>query len=250
MKIRNKQIIFSTIKKFTPNILMKIVRRPLYFLRQYFWFRGLYHLHKPLISEGDLVFDVGANVGDFTLMFRKMKTKVIAIDPNPNCIEILKKRYSTDNNVIIKQYGLGNIEEDKSFYFSLDTDAEGSLLSDWKNKKDAKTITVNITTLDKLIELYGQPKFIKIDVEGFEDKVLEGLKSNVLNISFEFQNKRFDKTIRCLELVDKLGNKEYNFIAYGTKFALSNWVGKDQIIKILKSKDLNFSGDIFVREIK
>ena len=68
-----------------------------------------------------------------------------------------------------------------------------------------RTMEVEMTTLDKLIETYGIPVFIKIDVEGYELEVLKGLSKPVRLISFEYTvPERPDRVIDCIRTVSKI----------------------------------------------
>ena len=69
----------------------------------------------------------------------------------------------------------------------------------------AKNAVLRVTTLDRLIESYGVPAFIKIDLEGYELQVLQGLSRSVRGISFEFFAERLQQTKLCVGRLTDLG---------------------------------------------
>ena len=71
--------------------------------------------------------------------------------------------------------------------------------------RELNSVTVPVTTLDDLIESYGRPDFLKIDVEGFELDVLKGLSSSVRLLSLEFFSDEMDRLQDCLAILRQLG---------------------------------------------
>jgi len=111
-------------------------------------------------------------------------------------------------------------------------------------------VTVETTTLDLLIKEYGRPSFCKIDVEGFEFEVIQGLSQPVNMLSFEFIPEYPDPVLTSIEYLSKLGNAEFNYsLAESTSFALPRWNNADDMASIflaLPRDSVNF-GDIYVR---
>jgi hypothetical protein len=73
-----------------------------------------------------------------------------------------------------------------------------------------------MTTLDRLIEQYGTPSFIKIDVEGFEYQVVKGLTQPVKTLSLEFTPEFIESTFKCIDHLQRLGNIRLNYSMCGT----------------------------------
>jgi FkbM family methyltransferase len=183
--------------------------------------------YSQFIKKDDLVFDVGANFGNRVEIFLALGAKVIAIEPQQKCVDYLTKKYG--NKIIIENIGLGSKEEIKQFY-----EADNSVLSTFSNDyidkvKDTrhktsiwkKTNFISIRTLDSLIDKYGIPAFIKIDVEGYEYEVVSGLTKHAGIISFEYN------VPEMLHEVEKT-NTKLNEIGY-TLFNYS--IGESMIIK-------------------
>ena len=137
--------------------------------------------YSQFIKPNDLVFDVGANIGNRTVIFLELEAKVIAIEPQKECYEKLTKRFG-DKIELVKK-GLGEKESIETLYVS-----ELSAISSFSKehvdvmKEDRfkgtnwnSSVDIEMTTIDSLIEQFGTPVFCKIDVEGYEYDVLKGL---------------------------------------------------------------------------
>ncbi|MEO6303175.1 MAG: FkbM family methyltransferase, partial [Bacteroidia bacterium] len=149
--------------------------------------------YSTFLSENDLVFDVGANLGNRVEVFLSLKTMVVAIEPQTYCFEYLKTKFA--GNISLLKIALGAKKDKMTMYINSRSSTISSLSKDWvnamKNSRFSdqewdKTTEVNVDTLDNLILQHGLPRFIKIDVEGFETEVLKGLSTSVPIISFEY----------------------------------------------------------------
>src|ERR1041385_4497726 len=192
--------------------------------------KAIKDLYGQFVGEGSLVFDVGANVGVNTECFLSLGASVIAVEPHPKNIERLQEIRS--NKLTIVPVALSDKEAFATLHAGKVTDFS-TLSEEFMNKAknsprfegeqwDEK-IEVPTSTLDVLIKRLGKPDFIKIDVEGHEEKVFDGLSSLPCPILFEFNSEIIDSTWRCLEKPCFSNNVEYNF-ALGDKIQLCRWV--------------------------
>ncbi len=216
--------------------------------------------YSQFISKRDLVFDIGANVGFKTNVFLELNAKVVSVEPQPSCVRGLKKKFG--NKIIIEQVGLGKEESIKDFYISNNNQLSSfdkTWVEDLKNTRFSDTIVkeilpTKITTLDVLISKYGTPKFIKIDVEGFEEDVLKGLSQKFNYISFEYAvPEKHSALVNCLQLLNnKYENLGYN-IAIGNTSALhfKDWKNAMQMQTYVNSSEFknSFAGDVYVRHL-
>lgn len=194
-------------------------------------------------SKG-LVFDIGANVGSKTELYLKHGARVISVEPQPKCIDILKKRYGENENVIIVDMAVDKKCGTLEMYIctSEDDSAISSFSDKWVTEgrfskwgyKWKKQIKVNMTTLDELIKLYGVPNFCKIDVENFEVPVLSGLSTPIPLLSFEFHTEFIKDAEKCMDLLKQIGDYKFN-IAFGVDadFAFEKWQSSKSIIKTI-----------------
>lgn len=213
--------------------------------------------YADFIHQDDLVFDVGANVGNRVEAFLKCNARVVAVEPQPECVKILKAKFK--DNIIIENVGLNDTEGELEMQISSDSTVS-SFNKEYINKtKDRfkyssweNTIKVPVTTLDKLIAKHGTPKFCKIDVEGFELMVLKGLHSNIPYLSLEYCVPEMqDQNIECLNYLHSISpDAKFNYsVGESMAWALNEWQRYDQFINHIKSAEfLNTSfGDIYVK---
>jgi FkbM family methyltransferase len=210
-------------------------------------------LFSQFVSPGDLVFDVGANVGHLTRVFLDLGARVVCVDPHPYCLEVLKKKFGKNKRITVVEKGLSSKGEKLSFFISAKNHATSTFSNKWKregrfkNRAWNKTIDVEATTLEELIEAYGKPVFCKIDVEGFELRVLRGLRSPIPFLSFEFVEEFWDDAIECVRHLDSLGAVGFNYSLYNTySFPSDEWLTSDQLFTALESKrGDHLCGDIY-----
>lgn len=185
---------------------------------------------RNFINEGDLVFDVGANIGNKTFLYVLCKAKVVCFEPEIRCISKLQRKFKDNSNVIIVPKGLAEKQGYIDFFPCNQVTTISSCAIAWATDGRfveagyswAKPIKIEVATLDQMIEQYGIPKFCKIDVEGFEFQVLSGLTQPIPCISFEFTYERKTEAQKCLAILTRLGYKKFNFVIGETAFFFFN----------------------------
>lgn len=207
--------------------------------------------YKKFIKPNDLVFDVGANVGNRILPFINIGARVIAFEPQKKCRKILNKRFG--KNITVVKNGVSNKIEKRTFYIS-NANTLSSFSKKWidsvKNNRFnglswSPSEEVSMITLDLAISKYGKPSFIKIDVEGFELEVLEGLNEVINFISFEYTTP--EQNIDAINCVNKILSLEstatFNYsIGESMDFKFNNWINGTQMIEHIKSFEFEQSG--------
>jgi FkbM family methyltransferase len=135
------------------------------------------------VREGDEVWDVGANVGQFTLLFSDWagpQGHVVAFEPVPSCFETLRDRTMTRSNVQTLNVGLADVEARLPMHLS--EDPEGTINTFLATRNDTpRTVELTVYPGDALrqAESLPVPNVLKIDVEGFETEVLRGLDATL-----------------------------------------------------------------------
>lgn len=142
-------------------------------------------LMEKLVKEGDVVLDIGANIGFDTLMLSKLvgKTgKVYAFEPDPKNFSIAKKNISENkiNNVVLLNMAVSDKNGQMELYISELNTAANSMF----NEVGSKSTKVNAVSLDKYFGPDFRADFIKMDIEGSEGMALKGM-TKIINNSKE-----------------------------------------------------------------
>lgn len=193
---------------------------------------------RQFVPSGGIVFDIGANEGRMTQTFSELGASVVAVEANPALADKVHARYGP-RRVTVESVAVGaesGVAELRLGVYN----GHSTLSADWQDRTgDARwggSITVPVTTLEALVERYGVPDFVKIDVEGFEAEVLAGLRHPVAGLSFEFLCGALDVARKCVTRVHELGPYEYNFATEERhELALSNWTDAAGLLEALES---------------
>lgn len=215
--------------------------------------------YAQFVQPDTLCFDVGANIGNRVKVFLKLGANVIAIEPQSECAGTLRARYGKTDKVRVVQKALGDSEAKAEILIS-NALTISSLSPEWvqavrrsgrfsQHNWDRSEV-VEVTTLDRLIEQYGVPCFIKIDVEGFEYQVIKGLSQPVNALSLEFVPEFIDSAFKCLNHLQQLGDIRLNYsLGESMHLALGQWVTLSEITDLLEQfrNDHDLFGDVYVR---
>jgi FkbM family methyltransferase len=220
---------------------------------------AMHRLYGEFVRPGDLVFDVGAHVGDRVGVFRRLGARVVAVEPQPALVTTLKLIYGRDRAVTIEPTAVGAGAGMIDLKLNIDNPtvstasdaflraADGAV--GWEGQAWTTAVRVPVTTLDALIARHGAPAFIKIDVEGFEAQALAALTRPVPALSFEFTTIQRDVAAACLERCAALGYSRFNAML-GESHALVHaaWVSAEEIAAWLDALPQRAnSGDIYAR---
>lgn len=205
---------------------------------------------RTILHPGDLVFDVGANLGQKSEVFLACGARVVALEPNPLCVPTIRFECGRNAGFTLIEKAVG-AEPGRATLNFVGTDSTASLRPDWRwltegGRLDASRVDVEVTTLDALIGRFGVPRYCKIDVEGFEPEVLAGLGRPLPLVSFEYHREEFDRLAACLARLAALGRASVNVIAMNSgRFELPDWVSTDAVLERIGT--LPAVGDVFVR---
>lgn len=174
------------------------------------------------IKKGDTVLDLGAHIGLFSVAASQwvgQGGKIISCEPTNSTYQILKQTLQLNNcnNVIPLQYAISSTIGETTFYTDGNTEAcnSNSLIKNNLTDKSKEQL-VQTTTIDNLCKVNGlRPKFIKLDIEGFELEGLRGAKEVLLKekpfwiigIHPQFLKEKGDKIEEIYQLLKESGYK-------------------------------------------
>lgn len=220
--------------------------------------RRLHRFYQPLIGPGDLCFDIGAHVGNRAGAMLGCGASVVALEPQPLFLSFLRRFVRSDRLTILGK-AVGAAPGELTLYISSRHPTVATLSPDWLKIVGAsegfekvawdRSARVEVTTLDALIATYGPPRFCKIDVEGMEMDILNGLSRPIPLIAFEYLPAALDLAFGCLERLDGLGRYSYNLVAGEDHFFASpEWLSSTALREIVPGlAGDGRSGDIYAR---
>ena len=171
-----------------------------------------YHLDKIDFQNEDVIIDIGANNGDLYLNFND-QINYYGFEPSPIVFSNLKHNIK---NQKLFQKGLWNKEDKKIDFYLSDQWGDSSIL---EIKKYLKKISIETTTLSKIItEIDKKVKLIKLEAEGAEPEILDGLGEKIDMVEYISIDCGFERGVQqkstLAECSNFLINKNYKMIAF------------------------------------
>ena len=215
--------------------------------------------YRQFLAPGGLGFDIGAHLGDRIRAWRRLGVRAVAVEPQPRFAALLRRFHPPDTGVSVVEAAVGAHSGTAELSISDAHPTVSSVSPDWISQVRRtsgfarvhwnRAVTVRMLTLDELVERFGAPQFIKIDVEGHEEAVLSGLSRPVPALSFEYLPAAPDRAVRCVELLRGLGDYRFNaVVAESTRFLLEAWADPEVITSLLLHRwPYEKCGDVYAR---
>jgi FkbM family methyltransferase len=181
------------------------------------------------IQKNDIVVDVGANIGDYTDFFiSKLENtgKIYTIELHPTTSQNLNEKYFNMDNVIVINKAVSNVDGVINYYHGNSSETHNIIGHDVSFNKCEILGEIESIRLDTLLINEEVINIIKIDVEGAELQVLEGLKNIINKVNYillechldedwdNIKNILFDYKLKCTntfnnEEITELSNRPY-----------------------------------------
>ena len=221
--------------------------------------RRLRRFYSGFVSSGDLVFDLGAHAGNRTRAFAAIGCHVVALEPQPDFARLLRALFGGSPAVEVIEAAVGAEPGRASLSISERTPTVTTLAAGWRDARGRESdfsgvqwnrrIDVETTTLDVLIERFGMPAFIKIDVEGSEPSVLAGLSHPVRSLSFEYLPHANEYVRACVARLGALGPYQFNWSpGESYRLAAERWMSGAELSTALETVEAQRrAGDVYAR---
>ena len=143
---------------------------------------GMAHLFSHLVRRDDMCLDVGANIGCTAILLSQLCKQVIAFEPTPRTFMFLKTNTERSGllNIQCNNVALGS--EDKSAAMNYSAENRSGAFVDETAHAEGEIAQIEVRRLDTIFPSLGIDRldFIKLDIEGYEGKAIEGGCNTIL----------------------------------------------------------------------
>jgi FkbM family methyltransferase len=221
--------------------------------------RRLRDLYGQFVSAGDLVFDIGAHAGNRTRAFASLGCRVVAFEPQPDFARLLRFLFARKPEVQVLESAVTERDGRVALAVSDRFPTVTTLDDGWRGIRSRepgfagvhwnRQLEIESATLDTLIARFGAPRFVKMDVEGAELRVLKGLTRPLPALSFEYLPTALPEARACLARVGEIGAYRFN-LSVGESYRLisQTWLSAADVSAALDTAYVQTrAGDIYAR---
>lgn len=182
----------------------------------------------------DTIFDIGANIGQYSINMRHLgfKGKIISFEPMKKAFEVLRKKSLKDENWLVNNYALGNIDGKSVINVAANSYSSSILnmlpkhLNSAAESKYIYQEPIDINRLDTIFNLFCNGKsnvMLKIDTQGFEKYVLEGATESLKYIQIIQLEMSiiplYENEMLYIEMINNLNGKGYQLFSLENGFS-------------------------------
>ncbi|WP_181708412.1 FkbM family methyltransferase [Chthonobacter rhizosphaerae] len=241
-----------------PALLAGIARSLAVYYGQPWKTAALRRLYAGIVRPGDLAFDIGCHVGNRTRALHRLGARVVALEPQPDLHALLARILPADRVVLLRK-AAGAAPGRLTLAVSSRHPTVSTLSRSWIDQVSRTegfagvrwddAVEVEVVTLDGLIAEHGMPRFVKIDVEGFEPEILAGLSRPVPWVAFEYLPATRSLADACLGRLAALGPYRFNRTeGEDHRFRHADWLDAAAMAAVLAGIGSDErSGDVYAR---
>ena len=173
----------------------------------------LFEFLAPIVGKllDGVALDIGANIGNHSIFFSDYFSQIMAFEPNPHTYRLLEYNAAFRSNISSHNLGLGDKKGDFLLVENTSNYGGSAICENESNNKQT-SIQVAVDILDDFLDVNSSIEFIKIDVEGFEEKVIRGASRIIQEhqpiIVFEQHEEDFSNgKTSAIEMLSKMNYK-------------------------------------------
>jgi FkbM family methyltransferase len=172
-----------------------------------------------------MYFDIGAHIGEWSRanLRQQPQQQIVCVEASPRTFKKLVETCQKNANLVLLNYAVTYKQTDTTIFYHADTDTLSTLNVEWSLDPKSRfynsftPMHVPTITLDTLIQQYGVPDLIKIDVEGGEFDVLMSLTRPVPLLCFEWASEMSHVFLSSVDYLHSLGYRHF-YIQYGDDY--------------------------------
>lgn len=169
----------------------------------------------------NLIFDIGANVGAYALANKHLTERMIAVEASPLTFAKLEAAVSSDKTITPLNFAVSDIDQPYvDFFHCKRADTISTTNIDWLtssesrfgdcNPEEIEKLQVPSISLDSLIQRFGRPDLLKIDVEGAEHSVIRSLSQKIPVLCFEWASEMREVAFLAINELVRIGFSQFH----------------------------------------